>query len=43
MAKKLFYEKDCQNGNFGFVFKIVISLIVREEGFGIIIKKNFEF
>ena len=31
MAKILFYEKTAKNGNFGFVFKIVISLIVGEE------------
>ena len=43
MAKKLFYEKTAKNGNFGFVFKIVISLIVRGEGFGRRIKKNFYF
>ena len=42
MAKKLFYEKNCQNGNFGFVFKIVTSLIVDREGFGKIIKKTLQ-
>ena len=42
-GKKLFYEKIDKNGNFGFVFKIVISLIVGGEGFVRRIKKNFEF
>ena len=36
-------KKTAKNGNFGFVFKIVISLIVGGEGFGRRIKKNFEF
>ena len=42
-GKKMFYEKTAKKGNFRFVFKIVISLIVRGEGFGRRIKKNFEF
>ena len=36
-------KKIAKNGNFGFVFKILISLIGGGEGFGRRIKKNLEF